>query len=158
MTFLKTSAFEISAGLALVACAAGSAAWFLLRHRPTADEMERARRQYLAESGRLVDGMLLDMLDMESDDRGMRTMLIFSYRIAGVEYQCSQDITGILSAQDATQVNVGLPCSVRYQPGKPQDSIVIAEEWCGLRAGLPELPIFAALAASKAGRRQTRRN
>lgn len=157
MTFLKTSAYEISAGLALAACAAGGAAWFFLRHRPTADEVERARRQYLAESGRLVDGMLLDMLEMESDDRGVRTMLIFSYRIAGVEYQCSQDISGILSAQDATQVKIGLPCSVRYQPGKPQDSIVIAEEWCGLRAGLPDLPVFAALAAAKPRRRQTRR-
>ena len=155
MTFLKATAFEISAGLALVACAGGGVAWFFLRHRPTADEMERARREYLAQSGRLVDGMLLDMLEMEVDDRGLRTMLIFSYRIAGVEYQCSQDITGVLNAQDITQVKIGYPCSVRYQPGKPQDSIVIAEEWCGLRAGLPDLPIFASPSAPQSKRRQT---
>jgi len=156
MTFLKTSALEISAVLALVACAVGGAIWFFMRRRPTADEVERARRQQLSETGRLVDGMLLDMLEMEAEDRGMRTMLIFSYRIAGVEYQCSQDITGILSSEDITQVKAGLPCSVRYQPGKPQDSIVIAEQWCGLRAGLPDLPIFAAFSAAKPRLRQTR--
>ena len=31
---------------------------------------------------------------------------------------------------------------VRYQPGYPQNSIVVAEQWSGLRAGLPVLPVF----------------
>ena len=31
----------------------------------------------------------------------------------------------------------GFPCSARYQPGNPQNSIVVAEEWSGLRMGLP---------------------
>ena len=29
------------------------------------------------------------------------------------------------------------PCSARYQPGNPQNSIVVAEDWSGLRVGLP---------------------
>jgi hypothetical protein len=40
------------------------------------------------------------------------------------------------------QVRAGFPCSVRYQPGNPQNSIVIAEGWTGLRVGLPVLPEF----------------
>jgi hypothetical protein len=69
-------------------------------------------------------------------------MLIFSYRIAGAEYECSQDITVMGGVLDAAQVCAGFPCSVRYQPGNPQNSIVVAEEWSGLRMGLPLLPAF----------------
>ena len=43
---------------------------------------------------------------------------------------------------DAAQVRAGFPCSVRYQPGNAQNSIVVAEEWTGLRAGLPVLPVY----------------
>ena len=32
--------------------------------------------------------------------------------------------------------------SIRYQPGNPQNSIVMAEEWSGLRVGLPVLPEY----------------
>jgi hypothetical protein len=64
-------------------------------------------------------------------------MLLFSYRIGGVDYECSQEITHLSGVVDAAQVRVGFPCSVRYLPGNPQNSIVVAEEWSGLRAGLP---------------------
>jgi hypothetical protein len=40
---------------------------------------------------------------------------------------------------DATQVRAGFPCTVRYQPGNSQNSIVVAEEWSGLREGIPQL-------------------
>jgi hypothetical protein len=43
---------------------------------------------------------------------------------------------------DPAQVRAGFPCTARYQPGNPQNSIVVAEEWTGLRAGLPVLPAF----------------
>ncbi len=36
---------------------------------------------------------------------------------------------------DAAKVRAGFPCTVRYQPGNPQNSIVVAEEWTGLREG-----------------------
>jgi hypothetical protein len=31
---------------------------------------------------------------------------------------------------------------VRYQPGNPQNSVVVAEQWTGLRAGIPILPEY----------------
>ncbi len=40
------------------------------------------------------------------------------------------------------QVRAGFPCSVRYQPGNPQNSIVVAEDWSGLRANAPVLPTY----------------
>jgi hypothetical protein len=69
-------------------------------------------------------------------------MLLFSYRIGGVNYECSQDITSLSDVLVAAHVRAGFPCTVRYQPGNPQNSIVVAEEWTGLRAGLPQLPVF----------------
>jgi len=59
-----------------------------------------------------------------------------------VDYECSQDITDMRDVVDAAQVRAGFPCTVRYQPGNPHNSIVIEEEWTGLRAGLPTLPAF----------------
>jgi hypothetical protein len=43
---------------------------------------------------------------------------------------------------DALQVRAGFPCSARYQPGNPHNSIVVAEEWSGLRVGLPVFPAY----------------
>lgn len=142
MRFLQKNEWEIVAGLAVTVLAAGAAAWMMLRKRPTADELERRRRDFLVQSGRIVDGMLLDVYDVEAENAHMITMLLFNYRIAGVDYECSQDISTMLDALDVSQVRAGFPCSVRYQPGNPQNSIVVAEGWTGLRKGLPQLPTF----------------
>jgi hypothetical protein len=142
MTLLSKNEWEITAGLASVAVLGGMAIWMVLRGRPTAEQVERSRRQFLVQSGRLVDGMLLDVCDMKADDGRALTMLLFNYRIAGVDYECSQDITDMDGVVDAKQVRAGFPCTVRSQPGNPQNSIVVAEGWTGLRAGLPQFPVF----------------
>jgi hypothetical protein len=142
MKFLTAFNWEIVAGLASISALAGVALWMVLRKRPTAEELERLRRGFLVQSGRLVDGMLLDICDIEAEDGRTLTMLLYNYRIAGVDYECSQDITDMGDVVDAAQVRAGFPCSVRYQPGNAQNSIVVAEEWTGLRAGLPVLPVY----------------
>jgi hypothetical protein len=141
MTMLSKTAWEITAGLTAVAALGAMAAWLALRKRPTPEEVELARRRMLVQSGRLVDGMLLDICDVPAEDGRMLTMLLFSYRIGGVDYECTQDITLLGGIVDVKQVRAGFPCSVRYQPGNPQNSIVVAEGWSGLRKGLPQLPI-----------------
>jgi hypothetical protein len=146
MTYLNASEWQFVAAAAGTLVMGAAGVWLILRKRPTAEEIERARRQFLAQSGRLVDGMLLDICEVEAPakhDAGRTlTMLLFSYRIGGVDYECSQDITAMSGVVDAAQVRAGFPCSVRYQPGNPHNSIVVAEEWSGLRAGLPVLPAF----------------
>jgi len=139
MTLLSKTGWEITGGLVAVAAMAGVAVWMALRKRPTADELELARRQLLVQTGRLVDGNLLDVCTVDGADGRTLTMLLYSYRIGGVDYECSQDITMIGSVVDAAQVRAGFPCTVRYQPGNPQNSIVVAEGWSGLREGLPQL-------------------
>jgi hypothetical protein len=148
MTLLIARDWEIAAGLISIAGLAAVALWLVFRKHPTAEEVERARRLFLVQSGRLVDGMLLDICEVEeppaakAETGRMLTMLVFSYRIGGVDYECSQDITHLSEVVDTANVRVGFPCTVRYQPGSPQNSIVIAEEWTGLRAGLPQFPPY----------------
>ncbi|HUX27871.1 MAG TPA: hypothetical protein VMV39_03750 [Terracidiphilus sp.] len=137
MTFLNTTHWHIVAGVVCLLLVGSAAVWLMARKRPTEDALEQARRLFLSQSGRLVDGMLLDVCEMEAKDGRTRTMLIYSYRIGGVDYECSQDITALLDAVDTAQVRAGFPCSVRHQPGSPQNSIVVAETWSGLRTGLP---------------------
>jgi len=142
MTFLNTNTWETASGLALIAAMAAIALWLLFRKRPTAEELERGRRQFLVQSGRLVDGMFLDIFEVEAEDGRTLTMLLFKYRVGGVDYECSQDITDMRGIVDTAQVRAGFPCTIRSQPGNPQNSIVVAEEWSGLRAGLPVPHIY----------------
>jgi len=142
MTLQTARVLEIAAGATLVAGMAAAGAWFMLRKRPSAEEVEVARRRLLEQAGRLVDGTLLDVCQIPADDGRTLTMLLYDYRIGGVNYECSQDITNMAEVVDAGLVRAGFPCSVRYQPGNPQNSIVVAEKWSGLRAGLPVLPPY----------------
>ena len=139
---LYANAWVIGAAAVLGAVLLALGLWMVFRKRPTAEELERARRLFLAHSGRLVDGMLLDVCEVEAEDGRTLTMLLYSYRIGGVDYESSQDITNMRGVVDALQVRAGFPCSARYQPGNPHNSIVVAEEWSGLRAGLPVFPAY----------------
>ena len=138
--FTNRTTWEAAAGITLIAGLTAGAVLYLRRKKPTEEELERARRKMLALSGRLIDGMLLDVREINTDDGRLLTMLEYSYRSAGVDYECSQDITSILTVVDLAQMRAGFPCTVRYQPGNPQNSIVLAESWSGLRSSLPVYP------------------
>ncbi|HEU5351159.1 MAG TPA: hypothetical protein VFU55_06150 [Terracidiphilus sp.] len=140
MTLVPPTVWRFAIGIVVLAGAAAATVWLVLRHRPSPEEQERTRRKFLAHAGRLVDGMLLDLYEMDSPDGRKLSMLVFSYRIGGVEYECSQDITALRDRILPTQIRAGFPCSVRYQPGNPHNSIVAAEDWNGLRGISPAAP------------------
>ena len=142
MTLRNINPWDIAAGVVFIGAVAPLAWWLIFRKRPTAEELERARRLFLVQSGRIVDGMLLDVCEVEAEDGRTLTMLLFHYRNGGVDYECSQDITDMPGVVDVAQIRAGFPCSVRCQPGNPQNSIVVAELWSGLRIGLPPLPVY----------------
>jgi hypothetical protein len=66
-------------------------------------------------------------------------LLFYSYDVRGVEYIASQDLT-LLKEYLPTDLSVLIgSVSVRYDPKNPANSIVLAEEWTGLRThGHPE--------------------
>ena len=142
MTVRILNSWELGVGLVVLSGVTGVGSWLIFRRRATPEELERARRLFLVQSGRIVDGMLLDVCEVPAPDGRMLTMLLFHYRNGGVDYECSQDITDMPGVVDISQVRAGFPCSVRYQPGNPQNSIVVAEHWSGLRFGLPQFPAY----------------
>ena len=148
MTILNTRAWEVTAGLVVVASATAGVLWWLRRHRPTPEEIERARREYLVSSGRLVDGMLLDVRELEFEGRKL-TFLEYSYRIGGADYECSQDVSSITDVVHPDDLRAGLPCTVRYVPNSPQNSIVVAENWSGLRDSLPDVSMLGKAAPGR---------
>ncbi|MGA9042593.1 MAG: hypothetical protein WB421_18825 [Terriglobales bacterium] len=109
-------------------------AYFLLRQKPkTADELERERRAWLDRIGRITDGTVIDVQELELDGRKPATMLIFHYDVAGVSYEASQDVTYLRQLINLHSCRLGLPTSVRYDPQNPGNSIVLSERWMGLR-------------------------
>jgi hypothetical protein len=142
MPFHAIRVVEIAAGAVVVAGLGALGTWLVLRKRPSPEEVETARRQLLTQSGRLVDGTLLDVCEIPAEDGRTLTMLLYEYRIGGVDYECTQDVSEMLKIVDVAKVRAGFPCSVRYQPGNPQNSIVVAEKWSGLRATIPFLATY----------------
>jgi hypothetical protein len=143
MVQISLREWQIVSVAAIVAAAAGTALWWFSRKKPSADELELERREALLSFGRIVDGMLLDSFEIIAEDEpgiesgSARQMLLYQYEISGVSYECSQDITTLSEVLNPAEVKVGMPCSIRYQPGSPENSILVSERWSGLRDGVP---------------------
>jgi len=119
--------------------AAGSVAvlgaYVLLRRRPkNADDLERERRAWLEGSGRITDGTVIDVQELSGHDHHRdATMLIYKYDVAGVSYECSQDVTYLRQWINLHSCRLGLQTSVKYDPQNPGNSLVVSENWMGLR-------------------------
>ncbi|HEV2731425.1 MAG TPA: DUF3592 domain-containing protein [Terriglobales bacterium] len=119
--------------LILAGSGAVLAAYLLLRRKPkSADDLERERRQWLDQIGRITDGTVIDVQEMDSG-KGPSTLLIYQYDVAGVSYEASQDVTYLRQWINLHSCRLGLPTSVRYDPQNPGNSIVVSEKWMGLR-------------------------
>jgi hypothetical protein len=120
------------AGIAAGLGATGGVLWYLLhRPKPTADELERARREQLALSGRITDGSIIDAPQRLQDPADNRQVIVYNYRIGGVSYEAAQDVTAL--DELVRDVRTDLPVQVRYAPHNPANSIVVSESWSGLR-------------------------
>lgn len=127
-------------------CIGGAIAWAALRKKPTEEEIERLRREQLVKTGRIIDGTILDIADMAPGESGRPTamqLILYKYEIAGVVYECSQDVTHLRDYVNIYECRLSFPCSVRYDPHRPTNSIVVAEEWSGLRDTANSIPIHA---------------
>jgi len=110
------------------------AAYLLLRRKPKRpEELERQRRQWLDRVGRITDGTVIDVQELQATDHKSSTLLIYQYDVAGVSYEASQDVTYLRQLINLHSCRLGLPTSVRYDPQNPGNSIVVSERWMGLR-------------------------
>jgi len=114
-----------------VAALGGATAYYALRKKETAEELEQRRREHLNTVGRIIDGTVLDMRDIELYGRSARHVF-YQYAIAGVTYECSQDVTALAERLEGATSTPGMPTSVRYDPHNPTNSMVVSEGWTGL--------------------------
>jgi len=117
---------------AIVIAAASTMLW-LGGHKKTPEQRETLRRQRINSLGRITDGTVLDVQEFDSDTDHSVQMVIYTYDVAGVQYECSQDVTRLRQFLDLHSCRIGVTTSVKYDPHSPGNSIVVAETWCGLR-------------------------
>src|SRR5450759_1585227 len=106
----------------------GYRAW--QRARVTAEERERRRCAHLVATGKISDAMLVEIRE---------NLVFYSYGVRGVEYTASQDISRLVDKAAVDFAGVSA-MSVRYDPRNPAHSLVVAEEWSGLRGAARLLP------------------
>jgi len=117
----------VVAGVALVT-------YFLIRRKPkTSQDLERERRAWLDQVGRITDGTVIDVQEIPGAVHKSSTVLIYHYDVAGVSYECSQEVTYLRPLVNLHSCRLGLPTSVRYDPQNPGNSLVVSERWIGLR-------------------------
>ena len=111
------------------------------KSKKSVEQLEYERRTELTLGGRIIDGNILDVQELEEDTDGREMiLLIYTYDVAGVTYEASQDVTHLRQFIDIYSCRLGLPASVKYDPHNPGDSIVISEKWSGLRKSPIRLP------------------
>ena len=107
-----------------LAAVAGFLIWRALRSPLTAEEIERRRRDKINREGKIGDG---EIVDVEG------SVIVYSYSVAGVGYTVAQDAATIESLMPQDRMRMVGPASVRYDPKNPPNSIVLSEDWSGLR-------------------------
>ncbi len=106
--------------------------WLVIRRRrPSTEEVERRRRERLAAMGRITDGSLIDARTLTNEESSsiIPEVLVYRYRLAGVIYECAQDVSHL--AELVRNCQIGNAVQVRYDPRNPGNSILLAETWSG---------------------------
>jgi len=112
--------------LALIACILlGFVLSRRFRRRITPEELEKRRRQSVNLQGKLGDG---EIIDIDGDN------VFYSYSVAGVGYTTSQDVSSLQAMLPADRAAIPGPVSIKFLTTNPPNSIVLCEDWSGLRA------------------------
>lgn len=115
---------QVAVLIALAGGVTASAAALLLKYRTNPEKRERERRLWVAKKGRFGEGFITDV------EEGL---IHYSYSVRGVQYTASQDVRPLLELlPEDLQVLIG-PVTIKYSTRNPGNSILVAEEWSGLR-------------------------
>ena len=128
----------ILAGLAVALIALG--VWIALHvSQKSPEKREKRRRQHVNQVGRLGDALITDVTD---------SVLYYTYTAHGVEYSASQDVSALLELLPSEPGRLVGMAHLKYSPKNPANSILICEEWSGLRAKGAPVPPASSLPAS----------
>ncbi len=135
------------------ALALGAALYGWLHHAPDPEEIERRRRSRVNQIGRIAEGKITELVEApappaKNSPRLFRSRLVppagraaktgrklvwYTYSISGVTYETAQDVTDLEARVCLDRLAAGQPASVKYDPSNPVNSILVAEDWSGLR-------------------------
>ena len=128
-TFPVTQTFVIGA-VSLPVIAAGI--FIVLRIRRKPKDKEKLRRLEVNQNGRLGDATITDI----SEDA-----IFYEYFVGGLTYSSSQDISQLREMIPADSHRlIGRPASLKYSVQNPANSILLCEDWSGLRLGPANQP------------------
>jgi hypothetical protein len=96
----------------------------LFRRKPTPEELEKRRRLIINNRGKIGDG---EVIDVDGE------VILYTYSVGGVEYTVGQDVSTIQTLLPDDRMRIVGPTSVRFDPANPPNSIVLCEQWSGLR-------------------------
>jgi hypothetical protein len=120
-------------GIALLLIAA--AIFIAMRFQRSPEKREKLRRLAVNRQGRLGDAMITEANDHT---------LYYSYTIRGVHYTASQDVTPLRDRLPENPERLIGIASIKYATNNPANSILLCEEWSGLRINarepVPEVP------------------
>ena len=123
-TFPVTHIIVIGA-VSLPVIAAGIFVVLRIRRKPK--DKEKLRRLEVNLHGRLGDATITDI----GDD-----VIFYEYSVGGLTYTASQDISQLREMIPADSHRlIGRPASLKYSTQNPANSILLCEEWSGLRLG-----------------------
>lgn len=110
---------------ALVLLALG--VYFFVRWKRQPKDKEKRRRLTVNQQGRIGDATITDV---QGDT------LFYSYSVRGVSYTASQDVAALRDQMPANPERlIGQAASLKYSSQNPANSILLCEEWSGLRSG-----------------------
>ena len=135
-------------GAAIAAIAMIAYAFF--RPAPDPEVAERKRRLHLNQIVRIAEGQVVELVEHPPEskttrkglfgasarplaDMRPRQLVSYSYAISGVTYHTAQDITGLECQVRHERLVAGQPACIMYEPSNPVDSILVADDWSGLR-------------------------
>jgi hypothetical protein len=100
-------------------------AYVALRTRRKPKDKEQRRRLDVNSSGRLGDATILEITE---------DAIFYEYSVRGITYTASQDISKLREwiPSDPDRL-IGRPASLKYSSQNPANSILLCEEWSGLR-------------------------
>ena len=111
--------------VAITAVLVAVAIFVLLRAtRGTPEKRERRRRLLVHQQGRLGDAFVTEASE---------TTIYYEYSVHGVQYTASQDVTALRDRLPSTPERLIGTAHLKYMPKNPANSILICEEWSGLR-------------------------
>jgi hypothetical protein len=114
--------------LALSAALVILGVYILFRIRRNPKDREQRRRLTVNLYGRLGDAMITEVHD---------DVVFYEYSVRGVVYTASQDVSKLREHIPIDPDRLIGPVGLKYSTQNPANSIIICEQWSGLRLGTP---------------------